>query len=416
MSRTRIKWMPLSVVVDELFDFRGRTPKKLGLDWGGTIPALSALNVQDGRITIRGANLGSDALYARWMTRGDCRQGDVLFTTEAPLGNVAQIPDNERYILSQRVILLRAQAEVCSNDYLAQVLRSPVFAEILRRHATGSTAQGIKVSTFTKLRLPILDQEVQPFVCGLLTASDRRITVTRHLIQARRKLKRGLLQQLLTGERRFPEFQDQPWVERKLGDVVSRITRTNTGGSQHALTISGRGGFIDQKKYFSKIIAGESIGDSYLIHRGEFAYNRSLMKGYPYGATKRLDEFNEGVVSKLYIVFAIKREDELDSDFLLHLFESGSLNHQLCRITNLGARAHGLLNIVTDDFFGVTLRIPPMPEQRRIATALNTINREIQLLTDLHEALKEQKKGLMQQLLTGKVRVPASMVKETADA
>jgi type I restriction enzyme S subunit len=300
------------------------------------------------------------------------------------------------------------------NLYLYYWLQSmkPEFERI----ANGSTIKTIGMGYFDRLQILAPGREVQEPIAELLLTWDSAITAARKLVRRRRKLKRGFLQQLLIGDRRFPEFRDQPWVERKLGDVVKRITRTNTGGSKHALTISGRTGFVDQKKYFSKMIAGESIGDSYLIKRGEFAYNRSLMKGYPFGATKRLNTFDEGVVSKLYIVFAIRNPDELDSDFLRHLFESGVLNRQLCRITNLGARAHGLLNIVTDDFFDVTLCIPPVPEQRRIADTLDTLDREIQLLHDLQEALKEQKKGLMQQLLTGKVRVPPSMLKEAAHA
>ncbi len=256
----------------------------------------------------------------------------------------------------------------------------------------------------------------QRAIAEVLGCADKQIDLARLLVKSRRKLKRGLLHQLLTGERRFPEFQDSPWIESCLGDVAKRVTRTNSGGSSHALTISGRIGFVDQRKYFSKMIAGESIGDSWLIKRGEFAYNRSLMKGYPFGATKRLDECDEGVVSKLYIVFSISEPGALDSNFLVHLFEAGVLNRQLCRISNLGSRAHGLLNVVTSDFFGMKVQLPSLPEQQRIAAALGTLDGEIQLLADLHAAMKEQKKGLMQQLLTGKIRVPESLLKEAAHA
>ena len=98
----------------KIMDYRGRTPKKLGMDWGdGGIPAISARNVRMGRIDFSEEfHVASDALYRRWMTQGDMEQGDTLITTEAPLGNVAVVPDGRRYILSQRTVLLRPKPEL----------------------------------------------------------------------------------------------------------------------------------------------------------------------------------------------------------------------------------------------------------------------------------------------------------------
>ena len=101
--------IPFLQAVRSYIDFRGRTPRKLGMSWGGgDVLALSANNVQMGQIDAeKEAYFGSDELYKRWMTQGDCEPGDVLLTMEAPLGNVAQIPDDKRYILSQRVLLIK---------------------------------------------------------------------------------------------------------------------------------------------------------------------------------------------------------------------------------------------------------------------------------------------------------------------
>lgn len=105
--------------IEHVIDFRGRTPRKLGMDWGGgDILALSANNVQPGGIDMRReAYFGGERLYRKWMTSGDVRKGDVLLTMEAPLGNVAQIPDDARYILSERVIALRFKPGMVLNDF-----------------------------------------------------------------------------------------------------------------------------------------------------------------------------------------------------------------------------------------------------------------------------------------------------------
>ena len=154
---------PLEELLETLMDFRGRTPKKLGMDWGdGTVPALSALNVRPSEIQLeRTKHFGSVALHDRWMVAGATQKGDVVITTEAPLGNVAQIPDEKLYILSQRVILLRPYPELMLNNFLACQLRSDVFQKLLQANDSGSTVRGIRQSRLVRLAttLPPLNEQ-----------------------------------------------------------------------------------------------------------------------------------------------------------------------------------------------------------------------------------------------------------------
>lgn len=140
-----------------VMDFRGRTPKKLGMEWGGgNIPALSANNVLHRRIDLqRETNYGSPELYDKWMTRGDLREDDILFTTEAPLGNVVRIKRAQRYILSQRVIAMRVKAAQVRPEYFEAVLCSKYFQRELERLATGTTAKGIRVGSLVKVEIPV---------------------------------------------------------------------------------------------------------------------------------------------------------------------------------------------------------------------------------------------------------------------
>jgi type I restriction enzyme S subunit len=378
-----------------------------------TLPYIRVANVQDGHLDLR--EIKRIQVARAEVKRYSLQEGDILLTEGGDFDKLGrgtmwrnEIPE---CLHQNHIFVVRADRGRILPDYLVWLTNSPHGREYFRRCSKQSTNLA-SINTRQLKRYPVVlpGHDEQLRIAKVLWCSDKGLGVAKQLLKAHRKLKRGLLQKLLTGEQRFPEFRDQPLVEYRLGDLAERVTRTNSGGSMHALTISGRTGFVDQRKYFSKMIAGASIGDSYLIKRGEFAYNRSLMKGYPFGATKRLNEFDEGVVSKLYIVFAVSNHSALNSDFLVHLFESGMLNRQLCRIANIGSRAHGLLNVVTSDFFGMSLRLPSLPEQKRIAELLDSVDREIKLLSDLHKALQEQKKGLMQQLLTGNVRVPESIL------
>lgn len=192
---------PLGELIEKLMDFRGRTPKKLGMDWGGgVIPALSANNVRMGYIDFdRECYLGSDELYAAWMVQGDTRKNDLVFTMEAPLGNVAVIPDDRKYILSQRVVLLRANQRV-KHSYLFQYLRSDTFGKILEANSTGTTAKGIQQKRLVQLPVVVPPPEEQGRIADMLSAIDGKLGALQSKQSHHQTLKRGLMQKLLTGE------------------------------------------------------------------------------------------------------------------------------------------------------------------------------------------------------------------------
>lgn len=143
----------------------------------------------------------------------------------------------------------------------------------------------------------------------------------------------------------------------------------------------------------------------YLIDRGDFAYNRSYSNGYPFGAIKRLTKYAKGVVTTLYICFALKPDADADPCFFEHYFEAGLLNSGLATVTNEGGRAHGLLNITKVDFFSRELNCPSGPEQTAIAAILSDMDAEIDALEAKLGKARQLKQGMMQELLTGKVRL-----------
>ncbi len=166
-------------LLSALLDFRGRTPKKLGMQWGGTIPALSSLNVRQGHLDLsRTSHFGSLELYERWMTTGDPEKGDIVLTMEAPLGNVAQIPDGERYILSQRVVLLKTRPGI-EAGFLAHQMRAPEFRKRLLAGATGTTATGISQARLVELRATVAPLAEQKRIAHKLDALIARVNTCR---------------------------------------------------------------------------------------------------------------------------------------------------------------------------------------------------------------------------------------------
>ncbi len=170
------------------------------------------------------------------------------------------------------------------------------------------------------------------------------------------------------------------WEQRKLSSIVDRVTRKNTDlESTLPLTISAQYGLVDQVTYFNNRVASQNISNYYLVKNGEFAYNKSSSDGYPFGAVKRLDLYEMGVLSTLYIVFALK-DQNVNSDFLACYYDTDNWHKQVFERAAEGARNHGLLNISAEDFLDTDLMIPPdIHEQALIGKYLKKLDNLITL-------------------------------------
>ena len=179
---------------------------------------------------------------------------------------------------------------------------------------------------------------------------------------------------------RFKGYTDD-WEQRKLGDLVDRVTRKNQDlVSELPLTISAQYGLIDQNEFFDKRVASKDVSGYYLIENGEFAYNKSTSTDAPWGAIKRLDRYENGVLSTLYIVFGIKENNPVDSDFLVSYYSTNLWHKGIHEIAAEGARNHGLLNIAPADFFETKLMIPQdIEEQKKIGKYFEELERLITL-------------------------------------
>jgi len=192
---------------------------------------------------------------------------------------------------------------------------------------------------------------------------------------------------------RFPEFSGE-WEKVHLSRIVTRVTRKNKNNeSRLPLTISAQYGLVDQISFFNKVVASSDMSNYYLLHKGEFAYNKSYSGDYPWGAIKRLDRYDKGALSSLYICFT--PTDIIDSDFLVHYFESPKWHREVSNIAGEGARNHGLLNIAVPDFFNTQHCIAVnKAEQRKIADFLNLINERIETQKKVIEKYESLIKGI----------------------
>ena len=236
-------------------------------------------------------------------------------------------------------------------------------------------------------------------IVTILNLVSNRIEKQAEMITNLKKYKRGVFEAIFTRKLRLvPKARQSDWTAFELSDFATRITRKNNGATDIPLTISAQYGLIDQRDFFSKVVASSDMSGYYLLRRGEYAYNRSTSNDYPFGSIKRLELYNEGAVSTLYLCFAIK-EDVVLSNFAKWYFESSQWHRGVNEICAEGARNHGLLNVPTDDFFDTVHILPSdIEEQAQIAAFLSRVHDKLAKAQEELDKLIGLRNGLMQQL------------------
>jgi type I restriction enzyme S subunit len=325
--------------------------------------------------------------------------GTVLMSRDAGVGKSAVMGSD--MAVSQHFIVWRCKEEL-NNWFLYYWLQYK--KEYFERQAVGSTIKTIGLPLFKKLTIVHPQYSEQHAIAHILSLMDAAIDKNKQLITRKELQKKWLMQNLLTGKKRLKGFGGE-WKVVAMANLFERVTRKNSEVNTNVVTISAQRGFVRQRDFFTKSIASEIIDNYFLVEKGEFCYNKSYSNGYPWGATKRLNDFDKAVVTTLYICFRLKNLQKSSGDFFEQYFEANLLDRGLTKIAHEGGRAHGLLNVTPSDFFSLKITIPNFEEQSAIAQVLQAADKEIQLLKTKTEKLREQKKGMMQQLLTGKKRL-----------
>ena len=232
--------------------------------------------------------------------------------------------------------------------------------------------------------LPCIDEQKR--IGDYFRNLDHLITLHQRKCDETKKLKKFMLQKMFpkNGEKnpeiRFAGFTDD-WEQRKLGEICERLTRKNKDNeSDLPLTISSQHGLIDQRDFFNKVVAAKDMSEYYLLQKGEFAYNKSYSNGYDYGSIKRLNSYEKGCLSTLYICFKLI-SDKVNSDYLECYFDTLAWYYDVSQICSEGARNHGLLNVDVKAFFTeVTVKLPvDVMEQQQISAILHSLDHLITL-------------------------------------
>lgn len=389
-------------ISSQIMDYRGRTPKKLGMAWGGgEIPALSAGNVKRGYIDFSAeCYLASSELYKRWMTRGDVSRDDIVFTTEAPLGNVALVPDDRKYILSQRTILLQVDRHRISSKYLFQVMLSDAFQKVLLDNASGSTAKGIQRKKFEKLCVAVPQIKEQQAIAAALSDVDALLATLDQLIAKKRDIKQATMQQLLTGKQRLSGFNGE-WTEARLVDVAQLVRESVTPA------------YFPEKLFVHFSLPAFDAGRTPVIETGSAIGSNKFKVPEDAILVSKLNPR----IPRVWAIDDIPDDSVASTEFLV-LLPTERVSRSFLYVLCSSPRFCGQMELSATGTTGSHQRIAPgdvlqipvlMPtnkdEQVAIASVLSDMDTEIAVLEQKRDKALALKQGMMQELLTGRIRL-----------
>lgn len=396
-----------------------------------------------------------------------CQSGDLVvvdasedYTAVAKSVEIQNL--NSKAVAGLHTFLLRDKANYFANGFKGYILYNSEVYNELKRLATGISVLSISKTNLSNLQIPLPPLAEQEKIAQILGVWDKGISVLKSLIEAKTKRKKALMQRLLTppthpltpsareGEQkshhdtkapplaggvgvgyshiennrnddkvldchdltasnlamtektakaeqslRFAEFTDK-WQEMRLGDILQEKSIKNTSNVNLVLSVTNKQGFVAQKDYFEQEVASNDTSNYKVVYKDEFAYNPARIN---VGSIAMLEKFEIGILSPMYVVF--KCLEKVDNCFFRYWLESHNFTGVLHRYLSGSVRE----TLSFNDMKTMHIFLPTLAEQKKIAQVLSECDKEIELLKSKFQCLKTQKKGLMQRLLNGEVRV-----------
>lgn len=274
--------------------------------------------------------------------------------------------------------------------------------EKIRGYSNSAGQSNLNGALIKSIKVPVPPLPEQQKIAKILSTWDNSIHTTQRLIENSKLQKKALMQQLLTGKKRLLDEDGKRFVERWSSTTLKELlaeegTRNKDGLIQRVLSVTNHSGFVLPENQFSKRIASKDTSNYKVVKKGQFGYNPSRIN---VGSFARLDNYDEGILSPMYVVFSVKKE-KLDSDYFYQWMHSNEANQRINNCTQGSVRSS--VNFST--LITIPLKLPNLIEQQKIAAVLTNADKQIEQLEQQLADLQQEKKALMQQLLTGKRRV-----------
>lgn len=361
------------------------------------------LSLSYGKIKRKDINSGKGLLPASFDTYQVIKDGIIVFRFTDLQNDKKSLRvglAKEEGIISPAYVCV--ECESISPEYLFLQLYSYDLRKVFYSMGDG-LRQTLSYNDVKDMPIYVPSDKEQKFIIDYFNSIEAEILSEDRKLASLKQMKQASLVSMFpqagetTPRVRFKGFEGG-WVVKKLSSIAKRVTRKNSHlESTLPLTISAAEGLIEQTSFFNNVVASSNVSRYYLVKKGEFAYNKSYSNGYPFGAVKRLDRYDKGVLSTLYIAFSI--DEIISSDYIVQFFETSLWHQEVAKRAAEGARNHGLLNISADDFLDIEISLPnSKDEQQRIASYFRSLDKQISLQEQRLEKLKQIKAACLDKM------------------
>ena len=365
------------------------------------INLIRGMNVKRGYLDL------SNSLCMKWKSSEGLEKyllenEDILIQMDGALigKSYAKIKETQLpALLVQRVTRARAIPEKSNSDFMYQTIQRD-FLKYIILNKTDSAVPHLSLNDIREFPIRVPNLEEQKKIGEYFSNLDNLITLHQRKYNKLLNVKKSMLEKMFPKngsnipEIRFKGFTD-PWEQRKLGDIVKEVTRTEPSSGAPIMMITANNGFIEQSERYAFNNAGESLKKYILLEKGELAYNHGASKLRPYGSCFALTTRENARIPFVYHCFSA---DEQNSEFLSIELNGTDVENQLRRIVSSGARMDGLLNISFQEYASVSVLLPSIEEQNKIASFFNSVDRLITLHQRELEKLQNIKKSMLEKM------------------
>lgn len=411
--------------LEEIIDYRGKTPEKSEKG----IPTLSAKSVKDGYIDYSRAYFISKETYNKFMVRGFPKKGDILLTTEAPLGLVARL-DRENIAIAQRILTLRGKKDYLVNEYLQYYLMSVVGQHQLTSKETGTTVKGIKQKEFRKCLIPLPPLKEQKAIAHILSTLDEKIEINNKINKNLESMAQEIFKHWFV-DFEFPDEKGNPYkssggvmVESEMGiipegwkvkEIEDFIEIVSKGTTPRKKDIDNA---IDEN--IIKFLKVKDISDDGIISISSIEYipssihkdqlKRSILKHKDIllsiaGTIGRVSYVTENLINaNINQAISFIRLRDIKKHFLLIIYKLKSEEFQNSIKSKVvqGVQANISLTVIKKE----RLVTPDNKNLKLFNNTLNPIFKEIENLHNENETLVNLRNTLLPKLMSGELRVP----------